>query len=62
MKADRTKDPRNKEKYEISRSLQNLTYLVPSSNTELINCLEHVAKDYDVDKYEHIFGKMLFLC
>ena len=48
MKSERIKDSKNKEKIDLSRSIQNLTYLVPSSNTEVVTGLNSIAKENDI--------------
>jgi hypothetical protein len=56
MKIDRIKDPKSKEKIELTKSLQNLTYLSEPLNHEVMGNLKKIAEENELDRYEQIYG------
>lgn len=57
LKLDKQKDAKNKEKLDLSKSAQNLTYLLSPLNVEAHQCLSKLSRGYDLDKIDTIFCK-----
>jgi hypothetical protein len=56
MKIDRIKDPKSKEKIELTKSIQNLTYLSEPLSHGIVDELKKVVEENELDRYEHIYG------